>query len=96
MGTPIPPVWEDLEDTKYYCITMHQFGVGDLAQTCADPFDRVVNCCKTGAAIKAWLAAGNECQPYHNLCASVGNYGQRLVEAKGPYDTAVACAADCP
>jgi len=89
MGNEIPPDWPDIDDAKWYKVTVNKYFAPPPAGTCADPFVGRESCCERGDDIKAWIANGWECHAFHPLCGLVP--ALHLIGVAGPYDTFAEC-----
>lgn len=95
MGTPVPEDWPELEDAKWYCVTEDAYWDGDLEVGCrGSPFSRD-SACRTGAVIKAYLAAQNQCVFGQFLVVASSPAQKKVVCITGPYDTQGECQAEC-
>jgi len=94
MLTPVPEEFPVLEDAKFYLCDYDTFFDLTPADGCEQAFVGQVSCCFSGADIKAWRAAGNECKEGFPMCILIGTTSQRIVSTHGPYDTIDACELD--
>lgn len=94
MGTPVPPDMPELEDDKIYRVGVDWYQDTTEKTRCDQKYQGRIECCKSGAFINAWKAAGFECTSGFEMCMITGYSAQRLVFCHGPYDTLEACQAD--
>ncbi|MBA7666909.1 hypothetical protein ES703_74992 [subsurface metagenome] len=89
MGTPVPPAPPDIEDAKWYRVTVNKYFQPGGAGDCSDNFIGRESCCERGDFIKAWYAGGGECRHFHPLCGLA--FALHLVYLGGPWDTRLEC-----
>lgn len=94
MGTPVPEDLPELIDGKYYCVTEQNHWDGNWDPGCRGTPTSTVKCCRTGAAIKAYLEAGNECHYGVYLCVTGYPQQKKVICVTGPYDTQGECQAE--
>lgn len=95
MGTPVPEEFPELEDNKWYCLTVQYYHITDPDEGCEGPYDTTDNCCQRGDVIKAWYHDGWECKAGFGVCVPSEAEPQRITACHGPYDTREDCATDC-
>jgi len=95
MGDTTPTIWPPIDVAKEYCVTTDAFQ-GLPNGDCTDAFIARLHCCVGGQVLKDFIDLGKECNAPGALCSPGGGGCERLIDFKGPYDTLVACEADCP
>jgi len=95
MGTPVPPDFPNLDNNKWYCLSVDAYEENVPDTFCDGIFVARIKCCQTGAQIKAWYDRGAECKKGDGICAPGLNAPQRIVACHGPYNGGAECWADC-
>lgn len=95
MGTPVPEIWPELEDAKWYCVFLDIFNPIHIPDGCDNPYLGRHCCCKTGAEIKAWHTLHRDCVWGTSLCFPAVSGIYRVTNIHGPYDDYAACNAEC-
>ena len=86
MGKPIPPAWPDIDDNKWYWITMDEYDNPD------PPFDRCQiylgskSCCIKGVDLNFWIDTELDCKMFEALCFFPAGLTQRVADIVGPFD----------
>ena len=84
----------NLEETKYYCVTLDMHYGGGISG-CGAPDIGPISCCKTGGYVNGWWLMNWDCDNWHELCSYSGHTAQHLIAVDGPYDTIEECAPIC-
>lgn len=94
MGTPVPPIFPDLEDAKWYKVTEWAYGQSPIHNACLGIVTNKTSCCRLGQDIRDHIAAGNQCKKFAFLCVVGSPAPKRIICIKGPYDGQGLCEAD--
>ncbi|GAI33696.1 unnamed protein product [marine sediment metagenome] len=95
MGTPVPHPFSDLEDDKWYCLSVDFFQLTDPDQGCSGPYQDSHDCCQIGWVIKKWFEDDRLCKQGPGICYVVIAEPQRVTCAMGGYDTEEECLLHC-
>lgn len=95
MGTPVLDPFPEYVDGKWYCLGVDFYQITDPDEGCSGPYQDRHDCCQKGSIIKSWLDAGLECKHGHGVCHVVVVEPQRLISARGPFDTEEECNLNC-
>lgn len=91
MGTPVPPETPGYEPGKYYRVGVDAFQDETHRTGCDQDYIGEFTGCVMGWEIDWWLP--DECTYGRELRIVSGYTAQRLLYARGPYDTLEACQA---
>lgn len=91
MGTPVPIVWPDIDDGKWYKTTIDKFFDLTPKTGCAQLYTGREHCCTRGDILNDWISTGQECRIAHGLCGVVD--ACRLICVIGEWDSQAECIA---
>lgn len=94
MGDPIIP-FPDLEDGKYYCVTVDRWVFGGDPEGCTGGYQGQDQCCQLGGFIKGWVQGFGQCNWMDPMCTPVPLRSESIVSLVGPYDTIGECMDVC-
>ncbi len=95
MGTPVPDPFPEFLGNKWYCLGVDFYQQTEPDQGCGGPYLDRHDCCQIGWVIRAWLDAGQECVRGPGICFVFIAEPQRMISARGPYDTQEECELNC-
>lgn len=90
MGQPPDPPWPELEDNKFYKVTVDCYGPTDPPLGCAGPWVQSGSGCLQGWVIRSYIRTYHECTPTL-LLFFLGGSNQRVSNLEGPFEDEAAC-----